>query len=641
MVPLHGRVQPITIYGLDTESCDNNKTLICISIYGKNLQKFYRTKEDFFYDFTHLPRDTFRNSMIFCTNLKFDLFMLFDKKEAFRYFDIIERGSGLICAKTMIDFENHIIIHPTQAKKNKLAIRGKVERKNYWDKLYKVTFCDTLNIYRAPLKKLGIICGIEKLESPEGLGKIMPTTTKEWALMEKYNMQDSKITYSFINFFQETLNSLGGKLKPTIASCSLDLYRRQFLQSKIKCPEVKNVLLEWEGYYGGRTEAFWRGIFGISYTYDKNSLYPSEMHNNPYPFGESLYINKCTIDIINAWDGVCYVEMFCPPEIFPFLPVKTEKLIFPTGLIKGYYSFFEIRIAINIGYKLLNIGDASYYKSTMYPFKGYVSTLYEKRMEFQKEQNHAQEFMKSLLNNLYGKFGFKYNQKEKLMLKTMLTTKNIINDDIKPYMYDDDMVILTSTNSKKPSYVIPIWSIYVTAYGRWSMYEEMRKAGFEHILYIDTDGIKIERYLGEGNKKLGDFKLEDTYKELCILKPKMYSYLKPNGEEKVRLKGCSKDINLNHFNIKACFSDSKSFTAHLKIFRTLRSAYVSGSYVNEIYDMEKEFNIYDNKRQWLDIVGTKQKSIALHFEGADYILKKDYSKLDSRETKITKISQLI
>ena len=72
------------------------------------------------------------------------------------------------------------------------------------------------------------------------------------------------------------------------------------------------LLEQFNGYYGGNTHAYGRGLFKNYYYYDFNSLYPSVMINK-YPDPNSLRITKKNdTGYIDQFEGVSNVDIYCP-----------------------------------------------------------------------------------------------------------------------------------------------------------------------------------------------------------------------------------------------------------------------------------------------------------------------------------------
>ena len=90
--------------------------------------------------------------------------------------------------------------------------------------------------------------------------------------------------------------------------------------------------------------------------YDYNSLYPSVMLNS-YPDPNTLNVTyKNETSYIESFDGISEVEIYSPKVKYPLLPYRTEdKLLFPYGTFRGYYTHIELREAMLLGYVIKKV----------------------------------------------------------------------------------------------------------------------------------------------------------------------------------------------------------------------------------------------------------------------------------------------
>jgi DNA polymerase elongation subunit (family B) len=164
-----------------------------------------------------------------------------------------------------------------------------------------------------------------------------------------------------------------------------------------------------KGYYGGRTEIFKRGTFENVSCYDINSLYPHSMMNEMPNPNSAKCVDVGSMYIINKYHGITDVTINIPDMYIPPLPYRSDKLLFPVGTISGYYTHIELRNALKHGCTILDIRESVYYSKTCRPFDTYVTHHYNTRKQLKKENNKLELMHKLLLNSLYGKFGFNYN----------------------------------------------------------------------------------------------------------------------------------------------------------------------------------------------------------------------------------------
>jgi hypothetical protein len=543
------------IFGFDCETYSKKNIFYCCSLYGDGYQKTFDRKEDFV---AEIQKKRFRNSWIVATNLSFDFFcMYFDLKDIIEM-KMINRGSNMIFAQKMI-------------KKGS----GKTPLK----------FIGTENFMKGSVEKLGSFIGVEKMTPPIFGEK--PKTQEDIDYLKKYNMRDSEISQKVTKFLLQSFHDLGASPKVTIASTALSLFKNKYLKQKFYIHEKEVLRKILNAYYGGRTEVFQRGKVNDVYYYDVNSLYPSCMLN-VFPDPNSLHLTKnSSIELINKFMGVSDIVIKCPLDMnIPFLPHREpDKLWFPVGCLRGWYSHLEIIEALKLGYELVEIKETIYYTKTCSPFNDYVTDLYAKRLKYQKEKSNMADVVKLLLTNLYGKFGQKFDEKEISYHK---------DSDVNFSKYDriepvGDFVRCITKDGEPSNFCIPIWSIYVTAYGRIKLYNYLKQ--YDPI-YCDTDSL-VTRFKIPVSDKLGEMKLEDEIVEGIFVKPKMYSYIGKDNKSHFKLKGVPQKGKIV-YDLHDFFGQKFEYEKFMKFKEALRRDLTP----NEIITCFKEISFEDTKRVW-------------------------------------------
>jgi len=106
--------------------------------------------------------------------------------------------------------------------------------------------------------------------------------------------------------------------------------------------------------------------------------------------------------------GFIEAYVVCPKTIKkPFLPYrdKNHTIIFPTGEFVGVYYSEELKYARGLGYTVLPISGYLFERMES-PFRDFVSSLFESRLEARISGNEAMAYVyKILMNSLYGRFG--------------------------------------------------------------------------------------------------------------------------------------------------------------------------------------------------------------------------------------------
>jgi len=561
------------IYGFDIETFNKNKNFYCGSIHSDN-KNFCKTffKKNNCIDYFKLKR--FKNSIISATNLSFDFIGTFFNSEEIKHFNLLWRGSDLIYATSNI--------HNKKFYSNEEI---KVLRKKIKCSSNKIMFIDTMNYARLSVKEWGKILNISKLSKPRFLGKL-PKNNKQKNILLNYNKRDSEISQKCIKFLFNSFNKLGATPKITIASSSLSLFKNRFLNNTYFRHTTEDLLNEFNAYYGGRVEAVKRGEIRNYNYYDFNSLYPSVMVNalpNPNTLRKT---QKNTTSYIENFEGISYVKIYAPYMDFPLLPYRTDKLLFPYGIFKGWYSHLELRKAMELNYIIKKVYKTYYFKDICYPFKDYVLTLFNLRKKYLKENNSMEQVIKLLLNSLYGKFAQKFINRD----NWIPIPKSI--EEIHKYDFVErigDFIRIKKEFTEPKSFCIPIWSLYITSYARLKLYDWILRS---KPIYYDTDSL-ITKKDYESSTQLGALKKEMRIKYGIIVKPKFYGFVDYDNNEYIKIKGLGMKLNYDKF-INFILKPKKYYNKFMKFKEAVRRGFIP----NEIQRVFKEMNLEDNKRYW-------------------------------------------
>lgn len=547
-------------FAFDVETVTRKNRFLLVSLYGYTehkelIQKIFYDKEEFVKYLSSFKFFTKKYSWLVSTNLDFDFYSIFMPKYQAE-FKPLYRDSKLITA----EFRN-------------------------------ILFIDSLNYAKISVKEQGKIVNIPKMELPDYIKERRNPIKAELKYIEQYCMNDSIITYTFMNYLQSSFKDLGCKLKYTISSTSMDLYKRKYLDTTILQP-FKFVINEMrKGYYGGRTEVFKCGLVKNLYYYDFNSMYPSVMCEE-YPNPNFLQLkNNPSIDILK-YEGLSLCEIEHENNLdIPFLPFKDKegKLLFPVGKFKGWYSHNELRYSLELGYKIKLI-KSYYYLKNFYPFKSFVENLYPLRIKYKLENNKMEYAIKILLNSLYGKFAQRTETSN-----IIHCDKFVLKPSIKEYglIEDTDFIYYKEDLDKIPLFVNPILSIYTTAKARIKLYEKFKQFGFENIYYCDTDSIITSKFI-PSSLQLGELKLERYIESAVLVKPKFYLI-----DSEIKIKGV-KEHSQEIFN-KILNGEVINEEQFIKFKTAIRSKeeYKKGKLeINEIIEIQKSISIEDNKRIW-------------------------------------------
>ena len=350
---------------------------------------------------------------------------------------------------------------------------------------------DTLNYFTTSLDSLGKSLGVRKLPMPSG--QLDPA---EW---QAYCEQDVRVIRGAFLTFREFVREHDlGVMQPTLASQALTAYRHRFMPCQILIhTKVEALELERESYHGGRTEAFWYGPhFGRLYKLDINSMYPSIMREQALSARYVAYFPTYKPHLWRAAkrDYHRVAECWIQTEEEVYGIVRDHRLIFPTGRFVTTLAEPEIRYAEEHGH-LAKVGRWAIYEPENL-FREFVDYFYGVRQEYIKAGNDAFSFMsKILMNSLYGKFG----QAGRVWVETDLYTWTELQEGV--YQEAPEMAVVRLRNRLGRTQLLkteseahnsaPIIASEITSYARLLLWDLIKQAGRENVLYVDTDSLVV------------------------------------------------------------------------------------------------------------------------------------------------------
>jgi hypothetical protein len=448
-------------------------------------------------------------------------------------------------------------------------------RSRFWF-MERYKFCDSMFLLKGSLREIG-----KKLGDGFYKGDIDFNTPDDAALRE-YNKQDCIVLYEALRRLQDEIRSLGGQMKPTLASSAMTLFATRFLKNPL-VTNYPNSQLARNAYYASRVEVF-RSHSDGGYHYDINSSFPWSMTQTlPGKYIgdlDALPDDPCNTPVI-AELTVEVREDFLTPV--PYRD-KERRILFPTGRWRAWFGGPDIRLMLKCDklVKIIQVHRVMAYEP-FYDLSQYVELLYSLKAS---ERGFKREVYKLLLNALYGKFGER-QFKEKLLAFPRSTRcphfwqdpeasakQAAFEENIDKYQSDLEKRIggmvgggtkveeLRNGLSRLKDYKryiernadysrgrkhvndecmrriapnfymredfsdlehvhVPI-PVFVTGYSRELLYEYMLKC--EKFYYVDTDS--IDTGPNDGNlptsDKLGDLKLEHVVKSADFVSPKLY-----------------------------------------------------------------------------------------------------------------------
>lgn len=389
------------------------------------------------------------------------------------------------------------------------------------------------------------------------------------------------------------------KLKPTLASQSLYIFRNRYLKEKLYTLDKPMEELVRNTYYGGRVEIF--KMYGKSLNYyDINSLYPFVM-TQPMPVGRPMWTTQYKPERI----GFYMIEVDIPYSPITFIPYVHEgKLYFPYGKFTTYVTSAEIELLIEEGINF-KVKTGLYFSGQEQIFKKYINDLYDIKV---KAKQNTMDYMisKLLMNSLYGKFGQR-RKHERIVIPNSF--KQVIEEGLKPYY--EELGIYKKEEESQSVFILPYISSYITSLARCYLYREMRKVGYGEIYYCDTDSIITGKRIS-CSEGLGGWKLEyGSISEGIFLQPKTYMLSVNNANPVIRIKGMpTRQFSVNDFRKALTKNDISIIKSKYYKITGLKESLVRFKKlgINRVC-VEKQLKSFYSKREILSDYSTKTKSI--------------------------------
>ena len=209
---------------------------------------------------------------------------------------------------------------------------------------------------------------------------------------------------------------------------------------------------------------------------------------------------------------------------------EAEKGTLKGGICRGFWTTFELRRALEEGYKILKIHDGVLYRDLGFnPFKELQTGLYDLRM---KSEGVMKTVIKLIMNNMYGKFAEIQTEEKRAYCdrKDLPVYEKRGYEAVKDI--DNQYFVKKESNPKLAGSSHPIITTLITALARDVIYRELKKIAnddFEDLVYTNTDSIffmnkkkHIKKFkIGE---KMGEFKIERDEDEGLFARENSYRH---------------------------------------------------------------------------------------------------------------------
>jgi len=359
------------------------------------------------------------------------------------------------------------------------------------NKSMSLVFLDSMNWFRESLAKTGERIGIPKLTID-----FKTCTEKE---LKIYCHRDVEIEVeNFKLFIQFLEHNKVARLCYTAGSTAMAAFLLGHYNTKIYIHNNEQAInLERESYKGGRVECFFLGELDNAnyYFLDVNSLYPFVMRNSLFPVKYKKILHKTTPNKLRKLlkDTAITGRVLIDTDE-PVYAVRRERTIFPVGRFWTTLTTPELKYAMSRGH-IVQVGDCVVYEQENI-FKSFIDKFYNMRLMFKSKGNREYEqFCKYIMNKLYGKFGQKGENWQKIgdcpgepdreELVFNMNGKRVTKIR---YLLGQ---LFTMTGVGECFDSFPAIAAHVTGYARMYLWSLMQQAGWGNYFYCDTDSLLV------------------------------------------------------------------------------------------------------------------------------------------------------
>jgi len=416
--------------------------------------------------------------------------------------------------------------------------------------------------------------------------------TKYPAKIRKYCIQDCiytkelaihwiKVFYNAFEFYPQRFISSGYLAEKVLINNGINM--PLFKETPLPVNEFA-----WKSYFGARFEILKRGFIGTAHLYDINSAYPYVLANIP-DITKGKWVKRKSIhpnSVLGFFKIQCNIPdcKYIPP--FPFR--INNKLIFPSGKFITYVTQAELQACKdNSLYRVLE-GYQFVTDSPIYPYRKFINSLYQKRLELKEQNNPLQLPLKVILNSIYGK-----------------TAQRVGN--------------------RIGNLFSPVISATITGTTRAMLYEFIQKYGIERdVVSFATDSIITTKKLDVDSSDLGGWAFENTGNDVYVLQNGIYRF---NKIWKKRGIGNLGNRQIEHLDTVEKDGNLYQVMKVLRVNR-LRTAILSNSIdsIGQFKTIERLVNLNaDRKRMWfeelIDVNDNRMVnslSISLNYQGIKF-----------------------
>ncbi len=389
----------------------------------------------------------------------------------------------------------------------------------------------------------------------------------ERAAMVEYMVQDCRSLYSVLDFLCTYCDRNDLDLRSTIGASSWATAARAFGVPKAdwtdgKLSELSLYQKVRKSYYGGRTQVL-KPLSSSGYHYDIHSAYPAAFANQLLPIGErkELHGKSASAAFAAGKLGSYCAVVHVPSDVwFPPLPVRTRfRGAYPVGAFGGWWTGTELQAAVQHGATIGRIVEGVAWSDEGMVLRPLGERIWRLRDEARASgAEQLARWLKGYINSCSGKLAMRPNS------ETVVTAdgaKSCPGGDHPGRACHPQRCCRHQLCTRRCGATPPLgsvefglfrkqqwflsgcshieWAAHVTAFARGRV---LAFAG-EDSVYCDTDSMFCEkeretlwgRNIGPD---LGQWGLEDRYRDFQALAPKTYRYTDADtGEPRAASKG--------------------------------------------------------------------------------------------------------
>lgn len=379
--------------------------------------------------------------------------------------------------------------------------------------------------------------------------------------MRDYMVQDCRALYSVLDFLCTYCDRKDLDLKPTIGASAWATAERMGVERASwkggSLTELSLYQKVRKAYYGGRTQVL-KPVSKQGWHYDIHSAYPAAFAACELPTGErsELFGSEASRAYADGKLGAFRAIVHVPECFYPPLPVRTRlRSAYPIGTFGGWWTGLELASAEAVGARIERIDECVSWSDRALVLSDLGRRIWQLRDEARVEGAEAlAKWLKGYINSCSGKLSMRPE------------SENIVGSDRAEFCAADfpcaghcvrsrccEHACRGNCGATPPLGSIELglfrkrslhlahcshveWAAHVTAHARIKL---LAMAG-EDSVYCDTDSMFCERErvdadVGPG---LGQWGLEDRYRDFLALAPKTYRYTDmASGELRAASKG--------------------------------------------------------------------------------------------------------